>query len=86
MAALAVWLIIYLRISAPVNRTLTTAATTGQIPPDVGDEERVAAAPVGNGLHQRLRRPAADSGADQPGHVGPLQTAQRDPPWCISGL
>lgn len=33
MAVLAGWLIIYLRISAPVNRTLTAAAATGRIPP-----------------------------------------------------
>src|SRR5689334_23813733 len=33
VAVLAVWLIIYLRISAPVNRTLTAAAASGQIPP-----------------------------------------------------
>jgi hypothetical protein len=30
----AVWLIIYLRISAPINHTLTAAAKTGHIPPD----------------------------------------------------
>jgi Domain of unknown function (DUF1772) len=33
VAVLVVWLIIYLRISAPVNRTLTAAAVSGQIPP-----------------------------------------------------
>jgi hypothetical protein len=34
VAVLAAWLIIYLRVSAPVNRALTAAATTGHLPPD----------------------------------------------------
>ena len=34
VAAQAVWLIIYLRISAPINRALTAAAKAGYIPPD----------------------------------------------------
>ena len=34
-AVLAAWLIVYARISAPVNRTLTAAAATGHLPPDV---------------------------------------------------
>jgi hypothetical protein len=34
VAVLAAWLIIYLRASAPVNRVLTAAATTGHLPPD----------------------------------------------------
>jgi Domain of unknown function (DUF1772) len=37
---LAAWLVIYLRISAPVNRTLTAAATTGQLPPDARSLQR----------------------------------------------
>jgi hypothetical protein len=36
VTAQAVWLIIYLRISAPVNRTLTAAAKSGYVPPDAG--------------------------------------------------
>ena len=39
-AVLVVWLIIYLGISAPVNRTLTAAAATGQIPPDARTLQR----------------------------------------------
>lgn len=34
VAAEAVWLIVYLRISAPVNRVLTAAARAGQVPDD----------------------------------------------------
>lgn len=34
VAILAAWLIIYLRVSAPVNRTLTAAAKTGHVPSD----------------------------------------------------
>jgi hypothetical protein len=34
VAAQAVWLGIYLRISAPVNRALTSAARAGQVPAD----------------------------------------------------
>ena len=34
VTAQAVWLIIYLRISAPVNHALTSAAKTGQVPAD----------------------------------------------------
>jgi hypothetical protein len=34
VAAQAVWLVIYLRISAPVNRALTSAARAGQVPAD----------------------------------------------------
>lgn len=34
-AALAVWLVLYLRVSAPINRQLTAAAIAGRIPPDV---------------------------------------------------
>ena len=34
VAAQALWLLIYLRISAPINHTLTAAARTGQVPPD----------------------------------------------------
>jgi hypothetical protein len=34
VAAEAAWLIIYLRISAPVNRVLTSAARAGQVPAD----------------------------------------------------
>jgi hypothetical protein len=34
VAAQALWLIIYLRISAPINRTLTAAAKAGRVPSD----------------------------------------------------
>jgi hypothetical protein len=34
VAAQVVWLVIYLRISAPVNRALTSAARAGQVPAD----------------------------------------------------
>jgi hypothetical protein len=34
VAVLAAWLIIYVRVSAPINRTLTAAATSGNLPPD----------------------------------------------------
>jgi hypothetical protein len=34
VTAQAVWLIIYLSISAPVNHALTSAAKTGQVPAD----------------------------------------------------
>jgi hypothetical protein len=34
VTAQAVWLIIYLRISAPINHTLTAAAKTGHVLPD----------------------------------------------------
>lgn len=40
VAALAVWLITYLRISAPVNRTLTAAAASGHAPPDARSLQR----------------------------------------------
>jgi Domain of unknown function (DUF1772) len=33
VVALATWLVIYLRISAPINQTLTAAAKTGNVPP-----------------------------------------------------
>jgi hypothetical protein len=35
-----VWLIIYLRISAPVNHALTAAAASGRIPPDARSLQR----------------------------------------------
>jgi hypothetical protein len=35
VALLAVWLLLYLRISAPINRQLTAAANSGHIPPNV---------------------------------------------------
>jgi hypothetical protein len=34
VAALATWLIIYARISAPINARLTAASQTGDLPPD----------------------------------------------------
>jgi hypothetical protein len=34
VAALATWLIIYARISAPINARLTAASQTGELPPD----------------------------------------------------
>jgi hypothetical protein len=34
VAALASWLIIYARISAPINARLTAAAQRGELPPD----------------------------------------------------
>jgi hypothetical protein len=34
VAAQALWLIIYLRISAPINHTLTAAAKSGHVPSD----------------------------------------------------
>lgn len=40
VAALAAWLIIYLRVSAPVNRTLTTAAVAGNLPSDARSLQR----------------------------------------------
>jgi hypothetical protein len=38
--ALATWLIIYLRISAPINRTLTAAAKTGNLAPGARAPQR----------------------------------------------
>jgi hypothetical protein len=35
LALLLVWLLLYLRISAPINRTLTAAADQHQTPPNV---------------------------------------------------
>jgi len=40
VVALATWLIIYLRISAPINQTLTAAAETGNVPPDARTLQR----------------------------------------------
>ena len=40
VAALVVWLIIDLRISAPVNRTLTADAASGHVPPDARSLQR----------------------------------------------
>jgi hypothetical protein len=40
VAAQIVWLVIYLRISAPVNRVLTSAARAGQVPADVRSLQR----------------------------------------------
>jgi hypothetical protein len=40
VTAQAVWLIIYLRISAPINHTLTAAAKTGRVPPDARSLQR----------------------------------------------
>ena len=40
VTAQAVWLIIYLRVSAPVNRALTAAAQTGQVPTDARSLQR----------------------------------------------
>jgi len=34
VALLLIWLALYLRVSAPINRRLTTAATAGDVPPD----------------------------------------------------
>ena len=31
---LLVWLVLYVRVSAPINRQLTTAANTGEVPPN----------------------------------------------------
>jgi hypothetical protein len=39
-AVLAAWLIIYLRVSAPINRTLTAAARTGNVPSDARSLQR----------------------------------------------
>src|ERR1700689_5234486 len=40
VAAQVVWLVIYLRISAPVNRALTAAARAGQAPTDARSLQR----------------------------------------------
>ena len=40
VTAQAAWLIIYLRISAPVNHTLTAAAKAGHVPPDARSLQR----------------------------------------------
>src|ERR1700728_4593300 len=40
VAAQVVWLGIYLRISAPVNRALTAAARAGQVPTDARSLQR----------------------------------------------
>jgi hypothetical protein len=40
VAAQAVWLIIYVRISAPINRTLTAAAKAGYVPADARSLQR----------------------------------------------
>ena len=34
VGVLLVWLVLYVRVSAPINRQLTTAATTGEVPPN----------------------------------------------------
>jgi Domain of unknown function (DUF1772) len=39
-AVLAAWLVIYVRVSAPVNRVLTAAATTGHLPPSARSLQR----------------------------------------------
>jgi uncharacterized membrane protein len=45
LALLLVWLLLYLRISAPINRTLTAAANHRETPPDAralqGDWDRI---------------------------------------------
>src|ERR1700683_3213632 len=40
VAAQVVWLVIYLRISAPVNRALTAAARAGEVPADARSPQR----------------------------------------------
>src|SRR6202034_765044 len=40
VAAQVVWLVIYLRISAPVNRALTAAARAGEVPADARSLQR----------------------------------------------
>lgn len=40
VAAQVVWLVIYLRISAPVNRALTAAARAGEVPADACSLQR----------------------------------------------
>jgi cellulase/cellobiase CelA1 len=40
VAAQVVWLVIYLRISAPVNRALTAAASAGEVPADARSLQR----------------------------------------------
>jgi hypothetical protein len=40
VAAQAVWLVVYLRISAPVNRALTAAARAGDVPADARSLQR----------------------------------------------
>jgi hypothetical protein len=40
VAAQVVWLVIYLRISAPVNRALTAAAGAGEVPADARSLQR----------------------------------------------
>jgi hypothetical protein len=40
VAVLAAWLIIYVRVSAPINRTLTAAAKTGDVPSDARSLQR----------------------------------------------
>ena len=34
VGVLLVWLVLYVRVSAPINRQLTTAAKTGEVPPN----------------------------------------------------
>src|SRR6185369_6155484 len=34
VGVLLVWLVLYARVSAPINRQLTTAAKTGEVPPN----------------------------------------------------
>jgi len=34
VALLLVWIVLYLRVSAPINRRLTAAAAAGEVPPD----------------------------------------------------
>ena len=36
VGVLLVWLVLYVRVSAPINRQLTTAAKTGEVPPNAG--------------------------------------------------
>lgn len=40
VAAQVVWLVIYLRISAPINRALTAAARAGEVPADARSLQR----------------------------------------------
>lgn len=40
LALLVVWLLLYLRISAPINRVLTAAADRHETPPDARDLQR----------------------------------------------
>ena len=40
LVLLIVWLVLYLRISAPINRTLTAAAEAGDVLPNVRDLQR----------------------------------------------